>query len=811
MVQTSKKISFESCILMDGAMGTMLQSRGLPPGECPEVWNITQPQQVERVHREYLDAGSEIICTNTFGANALKLERTGYSVREIVQAGVECAKAARKDTTARIFLDVGPLGQLVEPVGSLSMQEAMELFREVMAAGVEAGVDGIYLETMSDLGELKAAVLAAKEQGNLPIFASMSFESSGRTFLGCPVESFGVTAQALGVTALGVNCSLAPGQLVSLVERLAKVTNLPLLVKANAGLPDPISGRFSLSATEYVQQMEGFLPLGLAAVGGCCGTTPETIRQLANLAKQMKPYFGGQLKERYVCSGLRTVEVRPATVVGERLNPTGKSWMKQALETGDFSSLMQQALRQEEDGAEILDLNVGLPGVDEVDCMRRAVLAIQSVCELPLQLDSARPEVLEAGLQVYVGKPIVNSVNASKEALERSLPLCKRYGAAVIGLTMDESGLPQTSQQRVELAKRILNEAEKHGIPKEDVYIDCLALTASAQPEQVEETLAAVQTLSREYGVAIILGISNISFGLPNRGAMNATFLSMALSRGLTLAIANPGDGRIMETVTAFRVLSGQDRGAKAYIVAHTGTKSPPQPAASYTVEQAIQQGLEEQASRAARQALDSLSPQQLLDTQMMPALEQVGERFEKGQLFLPQLLQAATAAQAVFAVVKEAMLRDKKQVSVYKGVTVLATVQGDVHDIGKNIVKVVLENYGYQVIDLGRDVPPERILQAAKQNHADFVGLSALMTTTLPAMEQTVKLLHKELPGLPVIVGGAVVSQQYADAIGADFYAKDAKEVADVAKKAMICRKNARNVQKNDKKVNELLDLHSI
>lgn len=779
----------EKTIFMDGGMGTMLQARGLQAGEAPDLWNLSHPEEVQAVHRAYLEAGSQWISTNTFGTNAKKLAQTGKSVSEIVQAAVDCAKRAAQDYDAKILLDVGPLGTMLEPMGTLAFEDAYRLFQEVVCAGEKAGVNGVLFETMTDLYEVRAAVLAAKENTSLPIWVSMSFESNGRTFCGTPVAAFAITAQSLGAEAVGINCSLGPKEILPMAKTLCEHTDLPVFIKANAGLPDPSTGEYSLQAKEYAEEMQEYLPLGLSAVGGCCGTTPDYIRALTQVFSEKRAPKAPKARKSMVCSGMNVVEIDGLTVIGERINPTGKPRMKEALRAHSMDYLMRQAVEQTEAGAQILDVNVGLPGIDETEMMVKAVKAVQSVTELPLQLDSTKREVLEAGLRVYNGKPIVNSVNAEESVLRDILPLCKKYGAAVVGLTLDENGIPAEAQKRFALAEKIVHTAEQYGIPREDVYIDCLTLTASAQQEAVWQTLLAVRMVKERLGVKTVLGVSNVSFGLPCREQLNTSFLTLAAAHGLDLPIMNPNNEGMMAAVRACRVLDCHDPMAQEYIAAYGGQApvpcAPVSDGQGVDLTQAVLQGLKPQAAQAARDALLHTSPEDLVTKVLIPALDEVGDRFEKGISFLPQLLQSAGAAQAAFDIVKDAIAARGKSGESF-GKIVIATVHGDVHDIGKNIVKVILENYGFEMIDLGKDVPEQDVVDAVKRTGARLVGLSALMTTTLPAMERTISLLREQIPGCVVMVGGAVLTPDYAKTIGADYYAKDAKASVDIARKVL-------------------------
>lgn len=774
-------------LILDGAMGTELQKRGLGLGERPDLVSVTNPALVEEVNRAYVQAGSDFICANTFGSNARKLAGCGYTTGEVIAAGVAAAKRAAAGTKARVLLDVGPIGELLEPAGSLTFEQAYEIYREVCVEGARAGADAVFFETMTDLYEVKAALLAAKENTALPVLVSMTFEENGRTFTGCTVESLALVAEGLGADGVGINCSLGPAEIYPLAERLCAATNLPVLIKPNAGLPNPDTGRYGIDAAQFCEEMTRYQALGVAAVGGCCGTTPEFIARLAQTFAQSAPMRRPAVVQSAVCTPTRAVTVDTVRVIGERINPTGKKRFQQALRENDMDYLIAQAVEQANAGADILDVNVGLPDIDEASMMVRAVKAIQSVCDLPLQLDSTRPDVLEAGLRVYNGKPIVNSVNAEAASLANILPLCKKYGAAVVGLTLDENGIPSKAEARFALAEKIVAEAERIGIPRRDVFIDCLTLTASAEQKAVRETLKAVKTVTERLGVQTVLGVSNISFGLPCREQLNTSFLTLAMAHGLTLPILNPNSEAMMAAVASFQVLYNHDTDSRAYIARYAGRPNAPMPGKENGVSlyDAVLQGLKAPAAAAAREALRTETPEAVIDTILIPALDAVGDGFEKGTLFLPQLLQSAGAAQAAFDVVKDAIAAAGKA-GTGKGCIVIATVKGDIHDIGKNIVRTLLENYGYNVIDLGRDVPAETVVEAARKYGVRLVGLSALMTTTLAGMEETIAALHAA--GLPckVMVGGAVLTPEYARKIGADFYAKDAKESVDIAKQVL-------------------------
>ncbi|MGN1002581.1 MAG: homocysteine S-methyltransferase family protein [Oscillospiraceae bacterium] len=785
----SERFFENEILILDGAMGTVLQQRGLPPGGQPELLNLTDPELLKGVYRDYIAAGSQVIYANTFGANALKLARSGHSVEEIVSAAVSIAREAAAGTDVRVALDMGPLGTLLEPMGSLPFERACELFREVAEAGEKAGADLAVIETMTDLYEAKAALLAVKENTRLPVFVTMSFDENGRTFTGCTVVSMARTLEGLGADAIGLNCSLGPDLLAPLLKELCENTRLPVIAKPNAGLPDPIDGHYDMGPEDFAAALLPCLDAGVTIFGGCCGTSPEYIRLLKAALKGKKPapraYRGGA----FVCTPVAPLRLDGVRVIGERINPTGKKRFQQALLEDDLDYILDVAVQQEDAGADILDVNVGYPGVDEVAMLPRVVKKLQSAVSLPLQLDSSNPDALEAGLRVYNGKAAVNSVNGDPEVLARILPIVKKYGAAVVGLCLDKGGLPQSAGERLAIARRILDAALAHGIPREDVWIDCLTLTVSAQQDQAVETLGAVRAVREELGLQTVLGVSNISFGLPNRPLITQSFLVQALAHGLTLPILNPNQRELMDAVAAFRVLSGEDAQCRDYVARFAGQPAAPAaqtgPGQELRLEDAIIRGLKAEAGRLAEKALETEEELALVEGRLIPALDRVGEGYEQGKVFLPQLLAAAQAAQAVFEAVR-ASITAKGGTPVKKGTLIIATVQGDIHDIGKNIVRTVLENYGYQVLDLGRDVPPEAVVQTTVEQNVRLVGLSALMTTTLPAMEETIRRL-KALPDPPaVMVGGAVVTPDYARQMGADYYARDARQSVEIARKVL-------------------------
>ena len=781
------KFDTQKLLFLDGAMGTMLQRSGMKPGQIPELLNLTDPGLLESIHRGYIEAGSQVVYANTFGANARKLRRTGHTVAEVVSAGVAAARRAVEGTEAQVGLDIGPLGELLEPMGTLTFEAAYELFAEIVRAGVRAGADLVAIETMTDLYEAKSALLAVKENSDLPCLVTMSFDETGRTFTGCTVASMARTLEGLGADAIGLNCSLGPRQILPLIQEICKSTRLPVIAKPNAGLPDPVDGHYNLTPAEFAEAMVEAVKAGASMVGGCCGTDPEYIRALRAAVKGMTP--GERVYDAcgFVCTPTVPVRLDGVRVIGERINPTGKKRFQQALLEDDLDYIAQVAIAQMDARAEILDVNVGHPGVDEVTMLPRVVKKLQETVDLPLQLDSSNPDALEAALRVYNGKPAVNSVNGKPEVLRRILPMVRKYGAAVVGLTLDEEGLPDTADKRIAIAERIVEAAEDHGIPRQDVWIDCLTLTVSAQQDQAEATLEAVRRVTRELGLPTVLGVSNISFGLPNRPLLTQAFLIRAIGCGLTLPIINPNQKEMMDAVAACRVLSGEDHESRAYVTRFAGQQQEaPKPASGViTLDEAIVRGLKSEVGKLAHLALETEDELALVEGHLIPALDKVGEDYERGVVFLPQLLSAAQAAQAVFEAVKESMAQ-KGSAPEKKGRLLIATVQGDIHDIGKNIVRTVLENYGYDVLDLGRDVPPETIVKTVREQGIRLVGLSALMTTTLPAMEETVRQLRK-LPEPPqIMVGGAVVTPDYAARMGADYYCKDARASVEAARQAL-------------------------
>lgn len=779
----------ENIIVFDGAMGTMLQKLGLKISDLPEELNVLESEKIINIHRKYVDAGAKVITTNTFGANEIKLKQSEFSVERIIDKAIDNVKKARGNKEIFIALDIGPIGQLLEPMGTLKFEEAYEIFKRQVIQGEKSGADIILIETMTDLYEAKAAILAAKENTNLPVFCTMTFEKNKRTFTGCTPVSMVITLEGLGVDALGVNCSLGPNELEDIVDEIIKYSSVPIMVQPNAGLPTVKDGKtiYNIKPKEFAAFQRSIVEKGVRIVGGCCGTTDEFIREIVYSLKDVQVK---KLKEKNicgVCSSTKAVLIDGVKIIGERINPTGKKLFKEALRNNDIDYILKEAIGQVESGADILDVNVGLPEIDEEETMKKVIKEIQSIIDAPLQIDSNNPKVIEKALRVYNGKAIVNSVNGEDKVLDNLLPLIKKYGAAVVALTLDDKGIPKKAEERLKIAEKIVNKALDYGMKREDIFIDCLVLTASAQQEDVRETLKAVTLVKEKLKVKTILGVSNISFGLPNRELINKTFLAMSLQSGLDLPILNPNNKEMINIINAFKVLNNQDIGAANYIEMYanetSNSKEVKTQKSNLNLKEIVIKGIKEEAYSKTKELLKDRAELSIINEELVPALDEVGEKYEKGIIFLPQLIQSAETVKKAFAAIKE-KLREDNSPKINKGKILMATVKGDIHDIGKNIVKVILENYGFDIIDLGKDVEVERIVEEVKKNNIKLVGLSALMTTTVNSMKDTIKALKDSGIDCKTFVGGAVLNEEYAEMINADFYAKDAKEAVDIAKR---------------------------
>lgn len=772
----------QEVILLDGAMGTMLQPKYLKAGDIPELLNISSPEVITDVHKKYIQAGSQIIYTNTLGANRKKL--ANYPLDEIISAAISAAKKAIEKTNCLIAYDMGPIGELLEPLGSISFEEAYDIFAEQVKIAAECGVDLIVLETIADLYEMKAAILAIKENSNLPILATMTFQNNHRTFMGCSIPSMAATLEGLGVDALGINCSLAPKELVPLIKELMQYANLPVAVKANAGLPD-CEGSFSSDIESFISAYDEFVDMGVSIIGGCCGTNPEYIKRLSPF-KDQKVKKNEARSVSCVCTPSKYIEISSVKIIGERLNPTGKQPMKDALVKGNYDYIASQAVEQIKAGAEILDINCGLPQINEAEVMTKVVKFLQTITDTPLQIDSSNPEAIEKALRIYNGKAIVNSVNGDDEVLDAILPIVKKYGAAVIGLTLDKTGVPKTQDARIRIAEKIIHKAREYGIKACDIYIDPLTLTVSAEPQQAKITLDTLRYIRNVMGYNTVLGVSNISFGLPNRNLINSTFLTCALNNGLTLPIINPNIKENIDVIKAYKVLTNIDLGCKDYIATFSETSNVslvrPKEISGKDLEYCILNGLKEECEKATRDLLLKEKPLDIVNKHLIPALDKVGQLYESGKLFLPQLILSAETAKCGFNQINK-NLSTTGETQTDKGTIILATVKGDVHDIGKNIVKVVLENYGFKIIDLGKNVDENVIIETVKENNVKLVGLSALMTTTAVNMEKTIAAVRQNNLNCLIMVGGAVITSAYAKRIGADFYAKDANDAVKIAK----------------------------
>ena len=787
-------------LFLDGGCGTLLQERGLKPGDLPELWSIEHIEEMIDIHSQYFMAGSDIVLANTFGANRQKFVSDEYELEDIVTAAIINVKegaymGVHDGREVYAALDLGPTGKLLKPMGSLSFEEAYETYKEVVIYGAEAGADLIYIETMSDTYELKAAVLAAKENCELPVFATVTFDEKGKLLTGADIPSVVALLEGLGVDALGVNCGLGPKQMLPILDEIMQYASVPVIMKPNAGLPKQKDGEvyYDVEPEEFASYMEDIVRHGASLVGGCCGTTPEYIAAVAKKLKESDIFYTRELpkkKDRTIVSAYgKAVEIGDKPVIiGERINPTGKKLLKKALKENDIDYILKEATNQQDAGAHILDVNVGLPGIDEVTVMKKVISEIQCVTSLPLQIDTVNEKALEEAMRVYNGKPMINSVNGKQESMDVVFPLVKKYGGVVVGLTLDEDGIPSDADGRVRIAGKIIEEAAKYGIKKQDIVIDVLAMTISSDPEGAKVTLEALKKVRETYGVRTVLGVSNISFGLPNRTVINSHFYTMAMHNGLSAGIINPMSEEMMKSYYSYCALMGYDDNFEQYIEVY-GTKKEEviktKKDDEMTLYHAIEKGLREEAHHIARELIKLEEPLTIINNQMVPALDSVGKGYEEGEIFLPQLLMSAEAAKIAFAVLKENMA-DSGESEVVKEKIILATVEGDIHDIGKNIVKVLLENYGFNVIDLGKNVAPEVIAEAVVKEDAKLVGLSALMTTTVGGMEETIKVLRNIKPGCKIMVGGAVLTQEYADRIGADYYGKDAMQAVYYAQKLL-------------------------
>ena len=779
-------------LIFDGAMGTMLQKEGLPIGDNPEIFGIKNPHKLLKIHKKYLEAGSNVLTTNTFGCNELKVNKLGYTVEEVIDRAVSIAKQAIEESDKSkprfVALDIGPIGEMLEPMGTLSFDRAYEIFKRQAIQGEKSGADLIIIETMMDLYEAKAAVLAAKENTNLPVICTMTFDENGRSFTGCLPEAMVATIEGLGVDALGVNCSLGPKQLLPIVKTITELANVPVIVQANAGLPVIKEGQavYEMNDEEFFQGVKDFVDLGVSIIGGCCGTNETFIKKISDNIDKLQKKEPKRRKSTIVCSAAKYIDIQGPTIVGERLNPTGRQPLIDAYVSGNNDYVINLALEQSNEGSEILNVNVGVPDLDEERAMKRVIKGIQEVVDVPLQLDSSNVKALEAGLRYYNGRTIVNSVNGKEKSLETILPIVKKYGACLVGLTLDENGIPSTAEGRFNIAKKIVERAEQYGIKRQDIFIDCLSLTVSAQQDEAMETIKAIKMVKENLGCKTILGVSNISFGIPNRKALNNTYLNLALGAGLDLAIINTEDRTMVESIDAYKVISNMDKGCLDYIkkfkfVSNDNKTKERKNYNNLTLEDAIERGLKEEAKDLTLKILESHDEHFVLDKVLIPALDVVGTKYDKGELFLPQMIQAAETVKVSLNIIKERLSKNNNTSS--KGKIIVATVQGDIHDIGKNIVKIMLENYGYEVIDLGKDVPIEEVVKRAKEENIQLIGLSALMTTTVENMKKTIKALKENNINARVFVGGAVVTEEYAQKINADYYSKDAKSAVEIAK----------------------------
>lgn len=777
-------------LILDGGTGTLLQSAGLAPGELPETWNILHPERIAAVHGAYFAAGSNVVCTNTFGANSLKYSGKdgNLALSDVVTAAVKIANAERSAAGGDRFiaLDIGPLGRLLKPYGDLDFEEAVKIFSETVKAGVKAGVDLIYFETFSDTYELKAAILAAKESCDLPIFATCAFDETGHLMTGADVPAVVALLEGLGVDALGANCGLGPDKMAPVIADMLKYSSLPIIAKPNAGLPHSENGKtvFDVTPSAFASDMKLLAKAGAGLLGGCCGTIPDHIFETIKATSDIPFCPPTQKQDTLVSSYSHTVTLGGAPIlIGERINPTGKKAFKEALRAGDMAYILNQGIAQQKAGAHILDVNVGLPEINEPEMMRSAVTSLQSVIDLPLQIDTSDPIAMESALRIYNGKPLINSVNGKVDSMSSVFPIAKKYGGVVVGLTLDENGIPNTAEGRLKIAERIVNTAVEYGIERKNIIIDPLTLTVATDADAAKVTLESVRLITEKLGVATCLGVSNVSFGLPDRDRINSAFFTLAMGAGLKAAIMNPLSDPMMNAYRNYRALSGADEGCVEYIASAQNTVSS-QASASPTVTDlkgAIISGLREVSASLTSELIKSVQPMDIINGELIPALNTVGEGFANKTVFLPQLLMSAEAAGAAFEVIRTSM---PSEGGAKKEKIIIATVKGDIHDIGKNIVRALLENYNYNVIDLGKDVTVEKIVDTAKSENVKLIGLSALMTTTVPAMEETIKALRVACPDTKIMVGGAVLTQEYSDMIGADHYAPDAMDAVRYAEK---------------------------
>ena len=786
MIHLLKDILGKRLVFFDGGLGTLLQERGLKAGELPERWNLERRDELKAVHRAYIQAGSDIVLANTFGANSLKY---GAETEKIITEGIKNLKEVIAEESREVYcgLDIGPLGRLIYPSGDMAFDDACDIFKEICIIGEKAGADLVVIETMGDIAEARAAVLAAKENTGLPVFCTLIYDEKGRLLTGTDVKSAVLTLEALKVDALGLNCGLGPKEMVPIVGEILKYSSTPVIVNPNAGLPISVNGKtvFNVDSEEFSDYMKDFAENGAWVLGGCCGTTPEYIEKTVKKCAGIMPKTIEEKTFTAVSSYAKSVEIGGGTVViGERINPTGKKLFKEALKNHDIDYILREAVNQQNHGADILDVNVGLPGINEAETMEEAVREIQTVTDLPLQIDTSDRTAMEAALRHYHGRALINSVNGKKESMEQVFPLVKKYGGVVVGLALDEDGIPETAEGRLLVAEKIVNEAAKYGIPKKDIIIDPLTLTISTGDQNAVITLKALELIKKKLGVKAVLGVSNISFGLPNREKINTSFFTMAMERGLDAGIINPMSESMMNAVINARALLGYDPACESYIDKNSAEEKITVKSENISLEDAVKLGLKEEAARTTKTLLSGgEKPLDIINNRLIPALDAVGRDFESGKLFLPKLLMSAVSAGAAFDEIKAAIAQGGAE-QEKKGKIILATVKGDIHDIGKNIVKTLLENYGYEIYDLGRDVPPEKVVETAVSKNIDLIGLSALMTTTVVNMEETIKQLKAAKPSCRVMVGGAVLTKDYAESIGADYYSKDAMASVEYAKK---------------------------